>query len=419
MLDTLFQRPHHIRRIRANPLGTILDQLAGYLNRRGHRACVVHQFLRSAEHYGYWLGTCHIPVTQCHVTRASARQFLHEHLGACACPGPFPRSLVTSRAAVNHLLRMLDQQDPARLVLPPTPHDALLAGYDGFLRRTCGLSEHTRLYRLRYARQFLDRQFGDDSPVPERLKAIDIQDYFQRHVGSLRPGSVAVLASSLRAFLRYLALTHGFDASLVGVVPMSPQWPMDRLPKSLAEADLLAILDHFDVGTATGRRDLAMIRCMSDLGLRVGEVAALTLNDINWRRGVTSIRGGKGRRDRELPLPAPLGQAIAAYLQAGRPSSADRHLFLRHTVLAGTPVPNTLIRGVFRRAYATATGRVDSVGTHVLRHTAAARMRAAGHSLKGIADVLGHHSVNTTAIYVKLDVEALRTVALPWPGGAS
>jgi integrase/recombinase XerD len=173
MLDALFQRPHHIRRIRANPLGATLDQLVRYLSRRGHRACVVHQFLRSAEHYGYWLGTCHAPVTQCHVTKVSARQFLREHLVACSCPAPFPRSLVTSRAAVNHLLRMLDQQDPARLVLPPTPHDALLADYDRFLRRTCGLSEHTRLYRLRYARQFLDRQFGDDSPVPERLKAIE------------------------------------------------------------------------------------------------------------------------------------------------------------------------------------------------------------------------------------------------------
>ena len=206
--------------------------------------------------------------------------------------------------------------------------------------------------------------------------------------------------------------------SLAGVVPAAPQWPEDRLPKSLTDEDLRAVLAHFDVRTATGRRDLAMMRCMSDLGLRVSEVVALTLDDIDWRRGVVTIRGGKGRRGRALPLPAPLGRAIAAYLRDGRPSSADRHLFLRHTVPVGTPVTHDLIRGVFRRAYAAATGRTGSVGTHVLRHTAAARMRAAGHSLKGIADVLGHRSVDTTAIYVKLDVEALRAVALPWPGGA-
>ena len=317
------------------------------------------------------------------------------------------------------MVRMLDQQDPARLLPPATPHDPLLTEYDRFLRQTCGLSEHTRIYRVRNARQFLDRHFGDAPAVPDRLRPADLQDYFRRHAGHLKPGSVAVLASSLRSFFRFLALSHGFDPSLAGVVPAAPQWPMDRLPRSLSDEDLRAVLDHFDTGTATGRRDLAMIRCMSDLGLRVSEVVALTLDDIDWRRGVVTIRCDKGRRGRALPLPAPLGRAITAYLRCGRPSSADRHLFLRHTFLPGTPVTHDLVRGVFRRAYATATGQPDSVGTHVLRHTAASRMRAAGHSLKGIADVLGHRSVDTTTIYVKLDVEALRAVALPWPGGAS
>src|SRR5262249_195156 len=164
-------------------------------------------------------------------------------------------------------------------------------------------------------------------------------------------------------------------------------------------------------------RDLAMIRCMSDLGLRVSEVVALTLDDIDWRRGLLTVRGGKGRRGRTLPLPAPLGRAITAYLHHGRPASADRHVFLRHQAPVAAPVTHTLIRGVFRRAYAAATGRTESVGTHVLRHTAAARMRAAGQSLKGIADVLGHRCLDTTTTYVKLDVEALRGVALPWVGG--
>jgi integrase len=187
----------------------------------------------------------------------------------------------------------------------------------------------------------------------------------------------------------------------------------------LSDGDLQAILALFDIRTATGRRDLAMMRCMSDLGLRVGEVAGLTLDDIDWRSGVVAIRNDKGRRGRTLPLPTLLGQTIVAYLKNGRPSVADRHLFLRDTVPVGSPVTHDLIRDVFRRTYAAATGRTGSVGTHVLRHTAAARMRAAGHSLKGIADVLGHRSVDTTSIYIKLDVEALRAVALPWPGGES
>ena len=419
MLDALFQRSHHVRRLRANPLGALLDQFTDYLLRPGYTVGFVHQLVRAAEHYGHWLGTRHSVVTADLVSRASARQFLHEHLGNCSCAAPFPRSLNPCRAAVRHLLRMLDQRDPSRLRPPPTPHGSLLAEYDSFLRQTCGLSGHTCIYRLRYAREFLERHFGNDPLDSNRLRPADLQDYFRLHAGHLKPGSVAVLAASLRSFFRFLTLCHGFDSSLAGIIPAAPQWPKDRLPRSLSDGDLPATLAHFDVRTATGRRDLAMMRFMSDLGLRVGEVADLTLDDIDWRSGVVAIRNHKGRRGRTLPLPAPLGRTIVAYLKSGRPSIADRHLFLRDTVPVGTPVSHDLIRAVFRRAYAVATGRTESVGTHVLRHTAAARMRAAGHSLKGIADVLGHRSVDTTSIYVKLDVEALRAVALPWPGGES
>jgi site-specific recombinase XerD len=313
---------------------------------------------------------------------------------------------------------MLGRGEVAR-TLSPTPHDPLLAQYDHFLRHTCGLADNTCLYRLRNAREFLQRSFAVAPPDFSRLCAADLQDYFRRHAGHLKPGSVAVLADSLRSFLRFLALGHGVDPTLTGAIPAAPRWPQDRLPRSLSEADLQAILDHFDTHSATGRRDLAMVRFMSDLGLRVSEVARLTLDDIDWHQGVVKVPAGKGRRDRLLPLPVPLGQAITAYLRQGRPSSPDRHLFLRHTRPAGTPVTPALVRDVFRSAYARATGRNESVGTHVLRHTAAARMRAAGHSLKGIADVLGHLSVDTTTIYVKLDVEALRAVALPWPGGGT
>jgi integrase/recombinase XerD len=419
MLETIFRRRHHIRRLRANPLGPILDQFVDHLIARGHTTNVVHQYVRAAEHYGHWLGSRHVVVTVDQLTRASARQFLHEHLVACSCPVRLPCDLVNCRAATNHLLRMLDGHDPARCLPPPTPHDSLLTEYDGFLRQACGLSGHTRGYRLRYARQFLESRFGGDPPSFDGLRPADVQDYFRYHAARLSPGSVAVLACSLRSFFRFLTLSHGLGLSLAGVVPAAPRWPKDRLPKSLTEGDLRAVLGRFDDRSATGRRDLAMMRCMSDLGLRVSEVVELTLDDLDWRRGLVVIRGGKGRRSRALPLPAPLGRAITAYLRDGRPPSGDRHLFLRHSVPAGTPVTHTLIRGVFRRAYAAATGKTDSVGTHVLRHTAAARMRTSGHGLKGIADVLGHRSVDTTTVYIKLDVEALRGVALPWPGGAS
>jgi site-specific recombinase XerD len=375
--------------------------------------------VRAVEHFGHWLGTGYLVVTGEQVTSVSVRQFLQEHLPHCSCTAGFPRQRAINRAALRHLLRMLAQQDPARLLPPPSPHDPLLAEYAHFLRQTCGLSEHTLIYRLRNARTFLQRQFGHSPAHLGRLRPADLQDYFRRRAGHLKPGSVAVLATSLRNFFHFLALTRGTDPALTGAIPVAAQWPQERLPRSLSDQELQAILAHCDTRTATGRRDLAMMRCMSDLGLRVSEVVALKLDDIDWRRGLLTVRGGKGRRGRTLPLPTLLGRAITAYLHHGRPASADRHVFLRHRAPVAAPVTHTLIRGVFRRAYAAATGRTESVGTHVLRHTAAMRMRAAGQSLKGIADVLGHRSLDTTTIYVKLDVEALRDVALPWPGGVS
>jgi integrase/recombinase XerD len=222
MLDNLFQRSHHVRRLQANPLGVMLDQFADYLLRPGYTAGFIHQLVRGAEHYGYWLGTRYPVVTADLVSRASARQFLHEHLGTCSCPASFPRSLNPCRAAVRHLLRMLDQRDPARLRPPTTPFGSLLAEYDSFLRQTCGLSAHTCIYRLRNAREFLERHYGESPPDPDRLRPADLQDYFRHHAGHLKPGSVAVLANSLRSFFRFLTLLHGYDSSLSGFIPTAP-----------------------------------------------------------------------------------------------------------------------------------------------------------------------------------------------------
>ncbi len=419
MLDSLFHGAHHVHRLRTNPLGALFDRFVAFLLRRGHAAPFIHQLIRATEHFGYWLGTRYAPVTADAVTRASVRFFLHDHLPACSCPLPFPRSRHVAQAGLNHLLRMLAQDDPTRLLPPATPHDALLAEYHDFLRQTCGLAARTCVWRLHFVRQFLQRCYGDAPADFGQLRPAAFQDYFRRYTGHLKPNSIAGLASSLRSFLRFLAVARGVDATLAGAVPMAPRWPQDRLPRTLTQAELQTILASFDTSTATGRRNLAMVRCMSDLGLRVGEVVALTLDDIDWRQGVLKLPAGKGRRERLLPLPGPLGETITAYLCGGRPAAADRHLFLRHTVPVGTPLNPAQAAAMFRQAYLRATGRSAAVGPHVLRHTAATRMRAAGHSLKGIADVLGHLCVDTTTVYVRLDAEALRAVALPWPGGPS
>ena len=158
-----------------------------------------------------------------------------------------------------------------------------------------------------------------------------------------------------------------------------------------------------------------MALCLTELGLRVSEIPPITLDDVRWREGVLRVTAGKGRRASLLPLPAAVVRALSAYAHRGRPVTTRRQLFVRHTPPVGSAVSTALVRGVIRRAYSRAA--LDAgTGTHILRHTVATRLLHGGASLKAIADLLRHQSLDTTAIYTKVDLPRLRKVALPWPG---
>lgn len=160
-----------------------------------------------------------------------------------------------------------------------------------------------------------------------------------------------------------------------------------------------------------------MALCLADLGMRVSEVADLRIEQVDAKCGVFRLAAGKSRRERLLPMPQRLRQAVLAYIRRGRPRTDEPRLFVRHRVPVGMPVTRELIRGVMRRAYAVVPGCERLTGTHVLRHTAATRWQRAGADLKRVADILGHRSLDTTAIYTKLDLDRLTEVALPWPNG--
>ena len=151
------------------------------------------------------------------------------------------------------------------------------------------------------------------------------------------------------------------------------------------------------------------------LGLRAQEVASLRLEDIDWRLGAVHVPPTKTRRGRDLPLSASVGASVAAYLRAGRPSSASRRLFLRIGLAEGEPVDASTVRVGVRAAYRLAGLPIHYTGTHRLRHTAATRLVRAGASVKEVADILGHLSLDSTAVYAKVDLPRLRAVALPWP----
>ena len=158
-----------------------------------------------------------------------------------------------------------------------------------------------------------------------------------------------------------------------------------------------------------------MVRLMVRLGLRAGDVAALDLDDLDWRAGEL-VLCGKGRRESRLPLPRDVGTPLAAYLRRGRPHAITRKVFLRsrapYRALTASGVV-AAVRSALRRA------GIAQGGAHVLRHTAATEMLRHGASLPEIAHVLRHRHLDTTAIYAKVDFTALATLTQPWPEGAA
>lgn len=184
----------------------------------------------------------------------------------------------------------------------------------------------------------------------------------------------------------------------------------------LSEAELDAFLKAFDRADPVGLRDYAIARCLLDLGLRGHEVTYLTLDSVNWRSATLTISSTKSKRVQQLPLPVSTGEAIAQYLRQGRPQTVSRALFVRHRAPSDKPLGVPAIRNSMNRAFVRCGLRDRFCNTHVLRRTMATRLQRSGASVKEIADLLRHQSLDTASTYARVDLEGLRGVALPWPG---
>ncbi len=396
----------------------LVRHYAATLEARGYRSSVVAAYSAAVAHFISWAAP---DSARLEINKAAVRNFLYEHLGECNCQGRVQHGEVTVRAALNRLLDMFSGMGLwAPEVKFPTHVDVELRGFCGYANEVCGLAPATIVSRRQWIGLFLTDQFPKGRVEFSRLRPKHIRDFFTRQCQRFRPGTAQVVAGSVRSYLRFRAVRHADQVeSLLAAVPSAARWRLAALPDYLEADEITTLMDAFDRKRPQHQRDNAIVRCLVDLGLRSCEVAALRLDDIDWKAGTLTIRLGKAQRADVLPLPSITGKAIAEYLHKGRPVTESRAVFVRHRAPLDVPVNTSVIRSVVRQA-ATRSGLTDRLhGPHRLRHSAATRMLHGGATLKEIADILRHKSLDTTAIYAKVDVPRLAAIAQPWPGGAA
>jgi site-specific recombinase XerD len=321
----------------------------------------------------------------------------------------------TVRRFVEHLRGFGVLSSPeAEPVCDASPFDDLLLGYTKFLLEERAVVQVTVDNYVPFALRFLGERFGDGPLSLRELGESDVTDFVLRWVRSQSPGIAKLMVTALRSFFRFL-LAHGeIDVDLAAAVPSVADWRLSTVPKYISQEDVERVLGVCDRTTVVGRRNYAMLVLLARLGLRAGEVVRLELDDIDWRAGELTVRG-KGFECDRMPLIPEVGEALADYVSRGRPECSTRRVFIRARPpirqIGGSGTVSTVVCRAIRRAGV----KAPTQGAHLLRHSLATNMLRAGASMGEIGEILRHRSPITTEIYAKVDFNALRRLAQPWP----
>lgn len=318
---------------------------------------------------------------------------------------------MTSRS-VSVLLAYLGIEWAVDGLAATTPCEALVASYRDYLLTERGLAIGTVAQYLRRARVFLSWLPAPIEAGLTGLSAAQVTTFVMVWCPGHGAADAKMMVTALRSLLRFLHVTGRVNGPLVDAVPAVPGWRRVRLPQMIGAGQVTRLLTGCDRSSPAGLRDHAVIMLMARLGLRAGEVAAILLCDVDWRAGLLTVRG-KGNRLDVLPLPVDVGEAMAEYLQHGRPRTpAQPHLFVCALAPFGPLHTNTIISIVHR---ACLRAGIAAFGPHRLRHAVACDLLAEGASLEEISQLLRHSEQATTSLYAKVDLARLGGLAVPCP----
>lgn len=401
------------RRVCGPMVGPLVPCVAGFRSRlteQGYTAYSIDDQVLLIAHLSRWLaGQC---LSSDDLTVACARQFL----GVRRAEGYAHPVSMRGMAPLLDYLRGIGAVPIVERDVAVTAVDVLLGSYRLYLIEERGLSVSSTVpHYVDVARSFLQHRSIVDEAGLAGLTSAQVTDFVVSESRRRTVGYAKSITTRLRCWLRYLHVEGLTPNALAAAVPSVAGWQLTGLPQAISATDVARLLKSCDCRRTIGRRDFAILTVLVRLGLRAAEVAALRLDDIDWRGGEVTIHG-KGNQEDRLPLPHDVGEAIVGWLLRGRPRGAGPTVFTRilapHRALSARAVS-----GVVRQACARAG--LPPMGSHRLRHTVATETLRAGGTLSEVGQLLRQRSLAATSIYAKVDRRALSAVVQPWPGGGA
>jgi site-specific recombinase XerD len=408
MMDQVFKN-HRLCK-QDGPLGPYIECYAAEMSGEGYAQHTRELQIRLVAEFGCWLAKRRIQAQE--ITPELFQPYLRVR-------GRRRRPTGHDLSALRRLLELLVRQGVVSAPVSPaaTPADRLQTEFRLYLQQERALASTTQSCYLTFVSEFLAERFGVGPVDLSCLCAADVTGFVRRRAITIQSKRVQLMTTALRSFLRFARYRGDIDKDLAACVPAVANWKLSTIPRALPPDQVELVLASIDRKTAMGRRDYAILLILARLGLRAGEIKALRLEDLDWQEGLITVRGKAGRYS-QLPLPADIGEAIADYLRHGRPTADSRCVFLRAKAPAGGFKGQSGIGSMVRHVLARAGIDASRKGAHQFRHALACQMLRQGASLSEIGELLRHRSPQTTAIYAKVDLVSLATLALPWPGGA-
>ena len=414
-LELVFECPRTLSRLSNGPLGKLLDGFCNWLLSHGYRRGTIRKHLFNVSHLNEHLGGPRCGFRESLSSRDVAGFFKTYPL-LCRRQGALQGRVRRVRYSINRFLYYLRESG----LLDPSSgqqiYQPLMAAYLKWMRDYQHASKGTIGVRCHSITQFLE-WLGPEA-VPEgllRLSSDRIEEFFISYAQSMGRSARRSMQSALRTFLRFCLHNGYIEQPLDRAVPTLRTYKLATVPRGLTDIQAQQVLRCINRNSHVGRRDYAIVLLLYTYGVRGGQVRALRLEDIDWAQNQILFKASKHGKDSLLPLTDEVGEALLDYLQYSRPPYAYPHVFLTCRAPYHPFPHSSSLSAIVERRIRAAGIEIPSKGAHAFRHCFATRMLHKGHSLKAVADVLGHRHLQTTFIYTKVDFNALKQVPLEWP----